>query len=94
MLKPTPAFTLPCAICGEPVDLRTCKTDADGKAVHSECFDSLLFKRKPPSGELQAQKQIADAMCYAASELHEIAKTLDQINLKLSQINAKARWTG
>jgi len=27
-----------CDLCGQPVDLRTAKTDEDGKAVHDECY--------------------------------------------------------
>ena len=34
------------AICGKPVDLSTCKTDGDGKAVHAECLTAQV-KRKP-----------------------------------------------
>ncbi len=29
---------LGCALCDEPVDLRTAKTDEDGQAVHEECY--------------------------------------------------------
>lgn len=35
-----------CAICGKPVDLTTCKTNANGKAVHSECLLAQL-RQKP-----------------------------------------------
>jgi hypothetical protein len=27
-----------CSICNEPVDLKTAKTDEDGKSVHEECY--------------------------------------------------------
>jgi hypothetical protein len=27
-----------CSICNEPVDLKTAKTDEDGKGVHEECY--------------------------------------------------------
>jgi hypothetical protein len=27
-----------CSICDEPVDLKTAKTDEDGKRVHEECY--------------------------------------------------------
>lgn len=27
-----------CWICGHKVDLETCKTDEDGKAVHEDCY--------------------------------------------------------
>jgi hypothetical protein len=29
---------LPCRICGKPTPLETAKTDADGKAIHEECY--------------------------------------------------------
>ena len=32
-----------CAICGKPVDLTTCKTDADGRAVHSQCINGKII---------------------------------------------------
>lgn len=38
----TPAVQIVCAICGKPVDLRTCRTNADGKAVHPECLVQTL----------------------------------------------------
>jgi len=33
---PTPA--LACRICGKPTPLEAAKTDADGKAIHEECY--------------------------------------------------------
>jgi hypothetical protein len=27
-----------CSICNEPMDLKTAKTDEDGKGVHEECY--------------------------------------------------------
>jgi hypothetical protein len=27
-----------CSLCDEPLDLRTAKTDADGNAIHEECY--------------------------------------------------------
>lgn len=33
-----------CAICGKSLDLRTCKTDGDGQAVHSECIAMELSR--------------------------------------------------
>ncbi len=39
---PLPEETYLCAICGKPVDLRTCKTDANGQAVHLECISGKL----------------------------------------------------
>jgi hypothetical protein len=37
---------LPCPICKEPVRLEDAKTDADGKAVHEECyFQQVKLKR-------------------------------------------------
>ncbi len=37
--------TIPCAICGEPVQLESCKTDEDGSAVHAECYFDKLYDR-------------------------------------------------
>jgi len=31
---------LPCPICGKPIPMETAKTDADGKAIHDECYGS------------------------------------------------------
>jgi hypothetical protein len=33
-----------CSICGKPVDLKTCKTDADGRTVHSECINGKVIE--------------------------------------------------
>ena len=41
---PIPSYI--CAICGSSVDLRTCKTDGNGKAVHSDCLTTRM-KQKP-----------------------------------------------
>jgi len=27
-----------CFLCDDPVDLRTAKTDADGNAIHEDCY--------------------------------------------------------
>ena len=41
-----------CSICDRPVDLRTCKTDEFGKAVHEACYTARLalenVRRKEP----------------------------------------------
>ena len=37
-----------CPVCNKPVDLRTCKTDGDGKAVHDECYFFRLHLAPPP----------------------------------------------
>jgi hypothetical protein len=37
MARPT-QLQINCAICNTPVDLRTTKTNAQGKAVHEECY--------------------------------------------------------
>lgn len=41
--------SIPCAICGKPVDVRTSKTDEDDKAVHEECLVEKLKHPKPPA---------------------------------------------
>jgi hypothetical protein len=40
-------FALPnCSICYEPLDLKTAKTDEDGKGVHEECYvDRMLYRQ-------------------------------------------------
>ena len=41
-----------CAICNEPVELETAKTDEDGKAVHEECYVGRIMRLReitPPS---------------------------------------------
>ena len=39
-----------CSICFQPVELKTCKIDEDGRAVHESCYaEMMLFapKKKP-----------------------------------------------
>jgi hypothetical protein len=31
-----------CSICGKPVDIKTAKTDENGKAVHEGCYAAML----------------------------------------------------
>jgi hypothetical protein len=38
-----------CQICYLPVPLETSKTDAEGRAVHEECYAAKLGAKKPPS---------------------------------------------
>jgi hypothetical protein len=42
-----------CWICGKVVDLKTCKTDEHGNAVHGECYAAnvALRGRAQPSGK-------------------------------------------
>lgn len=47
--KPMPISSLPCAICHRPVDLKNCKTDENGQAVHGECLAAKLSQSKSPS---------------------------------------------
>ncbi len=44
-----PAYASPhfCAICGKALDLETCKVNAEGRAVHSECVASKLTLLNP-----------------------------------------------
>jgi hypothetical protein len=37
MARSTP-LQFKCSICDMPLDLRTCKTDDHGQAVHEECY--------------------------------------------------------
>jgi hypothetical protein len=34
-----------CAICSEPVNLKTAKTDENGQAVHEECYLRKLLSK-------------------------------------------------
>jgi hypothetical protein len=36
-----------CALCNEPVQLETSKTDEDGKAIHEECYVRKLRSERP-----------------------------------------------
>jgi hypothetical protein len=36
-----------CQICHEPINLRTAKSDGDGKAVHEECYVQKVLSEKP-----------------------------------------------
>jgi hypothetical protein len=48
--EPTPSPQLPCAICGDPVQLEDARTDEYGQAVHGECLvDTLKQKHPHPS---------------------------------------------
>lgn len=38
-----------CAICGEPVNLKTARFDEDGKPVHEECYVEKILDQKPPA---------------------------------------------
>jgi hypothetical protein len=35
-----------CSICNGPVDLRTAKTDEDGKSVHEDCYVRRMRRRE------------------------------------------------
>ena len=35
-----------CAICNEPVELKTAKTDEDGKTVHEDCHIQKMRLKK------------------------------------------------
>ena len=47
MTTPAQPYMPPCAICGKPCDLETCKADWMGKAVHEECLAKAIAPRKP-----------------------------------------------
>jgi len=36
-----------CTICNKPVDLKTSKIDANGKAVHGECYFLSVAVKRP-----------------------------------------------
>jgi hypothetical protein len=50
----TLGWVLICAVCGKRVSLETSKTDANGQAVHEDCYVSAIEKplnRSPIEGE-------------------------------------------
>jgi hypothetical protein len=42
---------LVCAVCSQPVDLRTAKTDEDGAVVHEECYVLRVQNKRPSPDE-------------------------------------------
>jgi hypothetical protein len=36
-----------CSICNKPVDLKTTKTDDNGRAVHAECYTTTVTAKQP-----------------------------------------------
>jgi hypothetical protein len=38
MTEESTPFPPPCAVCGKPCDLESCKADWNGQAVHEECL--------------------------------------------------------
>ena len=53
-------FSFACSICGNSVDISTCKTDEFGRAVHSVCYTAKLAREKmlprPTSKQLRSPK--------------------------------------
>jgi len=52
------ATTMPtsCAVCGNPVDLESCKTDERGKAVHQKCYVAEIVKKaKTKTGKFRTK---------------------------------------
>jgi hypothetical protein len=45
-----------CALCGEPVALEICKADAQGRAVHEDCYTVDLCARDGGDIDSQANK--------------------------------------
>jgi hypothetical protein len=47
--NPAPFRWVPtCALCNDPVELETCKTDESGKAIHEECYLRKMIRLKLP----------------------------------------------
>ena len=42
-------LSLPCSICGKPVELEVSKTDSHGEAVHEECYPARKLSEKTPN---------------------------------------------
>jgi hypothetical protein len=45
--KEETSIAILCAICAKPVDLKKCKIDEDGGAVHEDCYFNKLLR--PPA---------------------------------------------
>jgi hypothetical protein len=45
-----------CSICNEPMDLKTAKTDEDGKGVHEECYVDRM--RRDPVTTLERNGKV------------------------------------
>ena len=54
-----------CCLCGDPVDLRTAKTDEHGKAIHEDCY---VLRMRMKRGMLRSSQ-------YLSSEANQIAKS-------------------
>ena len=67
MTTPAPRYMPPCAICGQPCDLETCKADWMGKAVHEECLaKALALPKRSLYVEGEAPMAVTPATAYFA----------------------------
>jgi hypothetical protein len=57
-----------CSICNEPVDLKTAKTDEDGKGVHEECNVDRM--RRDPVTTL-ARMEMRCVMCRSCGSSNQ-----------------------
>ena len=48
-----------CAICREPVNLSTAKTDEDGQVVHDQCYFVKICDTKKPCATVKTGVRIA-----------------------------------
>ena len=50
-LSRSPRNVLRCTLCGQPVAVETAKTDANGQAVHEECYTISVTGKTAGSGK-------------------------------------------
>ena len=48
-LSKTSHAVLKCALCNKPVQVENCKTDAEGRAVHDECYVAKVVHERGTS---------------------------------------------
>lgn len=84
MTNPDPALL--CAICGKPIDLKTCKTDAEGHAVHPECIVNVKGTTRLTSAAIG---EVLNHACEVANERErEISSTTAEVvPLSQSEVN-------
>jgi hypothetical protein len=50
-----------CSICNEPVNLRTAKSDENGRAVHEECYIQKITSQQPSSKDKNSKTSLPKA---------------------------------
>jgi hypothetical protein len=93
---------LPCRICGKPTPLETAKTDADGKAIHEECYAlNVKFENAKKSthdgradeatdgAATRPWKVVAQEVAVAARSCHSL-KAAPERKLVVSRLRGRA----